>query len=445
MGKKSKSSTKGGAVKYIRDSDVPSLELRIGLKGTRTWVMSGRFGTATNPTRRLVGDADAMSADQARAKVLEWRALNRRGIDPMEEAIQVRLEEERLSRTTFRKAMEDYVAWMPSRPNSRNADADQKLCRREFLDAKRNPWIDKPLNKITLVNAQDLIEAIRDRGAQTEAFNSLSRLKTFFNWTLKGKRSEAYGISDSPIRNLKHSDLLLEKRKRKRKHDSNEIRAYWAASELMADPWKSFFQALLLTGQRNREVREAVWSEFDFKTRMWTIPAARFKSNREQLVPLSVPMMQMLKRIQSQQSPDHGPYVFSTTDGWKQISGISNATDEFRQKVMEIYTETHGKAPEHWVLHDDRRTVRSGLSNIGVPKDVAEAVIGHVQKDLEDTYNTHSFKIQRRQALHLWAEELKYVIDDPERSLDNEENELPDWPSRWNQAKPDAGKPEDFQ
>lgn len=435
-----KTSGKEGKVRFIRDGDVPSLELRIGAKGMRTWVMSARFGSAKNPTRRVVGDAHTMSVDDARAKVLEWRALNRRGIDPAEEAILARLEDERLSRMTFRKAMEDYVAWLPERKRNRRAAAGQKLCRREFLDPERNRWIDKPLHKVTELDVQNLIEAIRDRPAPTEAYNAFSMLRTFFKWILNPRRKDDYGIAHSPVIDLTNEHMELRKNKRKRTHNSDEIRAYWAATEATPDPWGPFFQALLLTGQRNRDVRNAVWSEFDLKRRMWRIPASRFKSNREQPVPLSVPMMQLLERIKALQSTDHGPYVFSTTDGWKPISGISNAMRQFRQKMVEIYAETHDEPLEPWVLHDDRRTVRSGLSNIGVPPEVAEAVIGHMKKDLEETYNTHSFKIQRRHALHLWAEELKYVIDDPERSLDAEENEMPEWPSRWNSTKPEGAR-----
>lgn len=116
----------------------------------------------------------------------------------------------------------------------------------------------------------------------------------------------------------------------------------------------------------------------------------------------------------------------------------SGDLDNFRAKLTEIYlADNPGHAPpEHWTLHDDRRTGRSALSNLGVPFDVAEAVIGHMKEALEETYNLNSFKIQRRHALHLWAEELKIILDDPSHSLESEENEAPEWPSRWNLTKP---------
>lgn len=439
-GKKKKPSARQGGVRFVRDGDVPSLWLRIDVEGRRTWLMEDRFGGARNPTRRTVGDGHTMPVEEARATVLAWKDLNRRRLDPAEVAGRAMLEEERLRRATFGNALEDYIRWLPNRERSRQAANDQKLLRREFLDPARNPWIDKPLREVTGLDVQELIEAIRDRPAPAAAFSAFGRLKTFFRWTLAPKQSEAYRITLSPVTSLTNGTMSLRKQVRSRKHDADEIRAYWAAAEATPHPWGEFFRALILSGQRNRDVREAEWAEFDLPRRMWTIPAWRFKSNRQQLVPLSVPMMQLLEQIGARQSAEHGPYVFSTTDGWKPISGISKAVAQFQKKMGEIYAETHDEPLEPWVLHDDRRTLRSGLSNIGVPPDVAEAVIGHRKKDLEAIYDTHSFKIQRRHALHLWAEEVKFIIDDPDRSLDAEENEIPEWPSRWNKTKPKGAR-----
>lgn len=424
----------GGATQYIRDSDVKDLVLRIGSKGRRTWTMVARFGGSKSPTRRSIGNADNIPVEVARQKVLEWKAMNRQLIDPAEEAVRVALAEEGLNRATFRQAMKDHVSWLPERARNRRAKGDQQLLEREFLDPDRNPWIDKPLCQVTAIEVQDLIEAIRDRPAPTVAYNAFSLLKQFFKWVLAPKTSQAYGISETPLTNLFHSTMYLTKNKRQRTHDADEIRAYWAATDEMGHPWGEYFKALLLTGQRNRDVREATWAEFDVAKRMWTIPAWRYKSERDHYVPLSVPMMQLLERIKARQTANHGPYVFSTNDGWKPIVGIGKATAKFRKKVAEFYLEATGKQLKHWILHDDRRTVRSVMSNIGVPSEVAEAVIGHEKKDLEKIYNTNPFKSQKRRALHLWAEELKFIIDDPSRSLEAEENEVPEWPTRWNDA-----------
>ena len=46
------------------------------------------------------------------------------------------------------------------------------------------------------------------------------------------------------------------------------------------------FEFLVLTAARGAEVRGAVWSEMDQESGVWTIPATRMKTGREQWVPL---------------------------------------------------------------------------------------------------------------------------------------------------------------
>ena len=53
----------------------------------------------------------------------------------------------------------------------------------------------------------------------------------------------------------------------------------------------------ILTLARPGEMRKAVWSEFNLKERMWTIPAKRMKADREHKVPLSDQAMQLLAEL----------------------------------------------------------------------------------------------------------------------------------------------------
>jgi hypothetical protein len=50
----------------------------------------------------------------------------------------------------------------------------------------------------------------------------------------------------------------------------------------------------ILTAARSGEVRFATWSEIDYKTCTWTIPAERMKGGREHRVPLSDAAMAVL-------------------------------------------------------------------------------------------------------------------------------------------------------
>ena len=59
---------------------------------------------------------------------------------------------------------------------------------------------------------------------------------------------------------------------------------------------------------------------------------------------------------------------------------------------------------ENWVPHDLRRTVRTGLSRLGCPSEVAEAILGHARKGIEGTYDLHKYENECKVWLQKWAD-----------------------------------------
>jgi integrase len=53
----------------------------------------------------------------------------------------------------------------------------------------------------------------------------------------------------------------------------------------------------ILTAARSGEVRGATWDEIDLDRAVWTIPASRQKTAKEHRVPLSKPVIKMLKEL----------------------------------------------------------------------------------------------------------------------------------------------------
>jgi integrase len=56
-----------------------------------------------------------------------------------------------------------------------------------------------------------------------------------------------------------------------------------------------------------------------------------------------------------------------------------------------------------FTLHDLRRTFRTGLSRLGVDRDIAELALGHARGDLESVYNLDTCTDQLRAAFETWA------------------------------------------
>ena len=141
----------------------------------------------------------------------------------------------------------------------------------------------------------------------------------------------------------------------------------------------------------------------------WLLPAARNKSKRDVLIPLSGTAQQLLKKI-----PVIGRqgWMF-TTSGMAPISGFSGfkrALDA--QMLAEMRKKSpNAKAPPRWTWHDLRRTARSLMSRAGVDTDHAERALGHVIGGVRGVYDRHGFKEEKRRAFEALAAQIVRIIN----------------------------------
>jgi integrase len=136
--------------------------------------------------------------------------------------------------------------------------------------------------------------------------------------------------------------------------DDDELVAVWKAATATDSPYGALVRFLLLTGARRDEARQMPYSEV--VDGVWTIPASRYKTGNEVVLPLSKAAQSVLAEL-----PVLGPFVFST-DGRKPIGGLSD-----RKAKLDKLSGVTG-----WVIQDLRRTARSLMSRTGVDADIAE-------------------------------------------------------------------------
>jgi integrase len=377
---------------------VPGLYVRVMPSGARTFVLVARYpANPKNPTRRSLGSYGALTLEAAREKARTWLALIERGVDPANEEERQRQAELRKQKNSFAVVAEEFIKRHVSK--TRKAAVVERELRREFIDR----WGDRPITEITQHDVVEVIDEVVDRGAPYQAHNLLGHVRTLFNWAI-GRG--VYGIDRSPCDRLKPKTVIGKKLARQRVLSDDEIRALWAATETMGYPYGPLFRLLLITGQRKSEVAEARWSEFDLDKREWTIPAKRMKAEAAHMVPLSdeaVKILGCLHRF------NRGDCLFSTTFGTKPVNGFSRAK-EILDREMAARLPT---APGPFVIHDIRRTMRTGLSALPVPDIVRELVIAHTQKGLHKVYDLHAYRDEKRHALDLWAARVRDIVEPP--------------------------------
>jgi integrase len=335
--------------------------------------------------------------EQARDKARDWLALIKRGIDPAHEEERERQAALRNQRNSFAAVAEEYIKRHVSK--TRKAAIVERELRREFIDR----WGDRPITDITQHDVVAVIDEAVDRDAPYQAHNLLGHVRTLFNWAI-GRG--VYALERSPCDRLKPKQVIGQKLARQRILNDAEIKALWAASEKVRYPYGPLFRLLLITGQRKSEVAEARWGEFDLDKKLWTIPAARMKADAAHEVPLSDEAMLILEGLHRFNKGDH---LFSTTFGVKAVNGFSKAKDRLDEKMLEHLPS----APASWVIHDIRRTMRTGLSALPIPDLVRELVIAHTKPGLHNVYDRHAYVDEKRQALDLWAGRLRSIIEPP--------------------------------
>ena len=341
-----------------------------------------------------------LTLEEAREKAAEWRRLIRSGIDPRAAERRAAEDADRRRELSFGVVVEDFLKRHVK--GQRRAVQVEREIRKELIPL----WKDKQIDQITRSDVVTLVEAIADR-APYQAHNILGHVRTFFGWALDRGR---YGLETSPCDRLKPGRIIGEKKPRQRVLADDELRAFWKATGRLGYPYGPLIRLLLVTGQRRSEVAEARWPEFDLAAKLWTVPPERFKSDSSHRVPLSGDALAIIESLPrfGGKSPGTGDFLFSTRFGQLPVNGFAKAKARLDAEMLAILREANPEAGlPGFVLHDLRRTVRTRLSSLKVPTEVAEMVIGHGKRGLARVYDQHEFIDEMREALEAWAAKLQ--------------------------------------
>jgi integrase len=375
----------------VMDTEVPGFAVRVSPQGKRTFVLISRF-TTNNPTRRALGTYPDINVREARERAREWRRMIAQGVDPKADRERLQREAQRKQANNFTAVAEDFFAHIKRQGQRRAADVERTV-RRVFVAQ----WRDRPIADIDRFDVQSVIEHTVKRGKHAMAHLLLAYIRRLFNYAISREI-----IDRSPCDRLRPRDVIGERAQRDRVLTDDELAALWRAAHRIGYPFGSFVLTLMLTGQRRSEVAHMAWREVDLRTKEWTIPRERAKSKATMVVPLTddtITLLECLPRFR-------GPYVFSHTFGATPLT-ISSKSKKMLDRAMTVELG-HAVA---FTLHDVRRSLRTGLSRLRVPTEVAEAVIGHRQRGLLQIYNQWDYLPERREALTLWAKHLKSIIE----------------------------------
>src|SRR5262249_10856101 len=249
---------------------------------------------------------------------------------------------------------------------------------------------------ITRADVVALLDAIEDENGASMADHALAYLRAVMNW--HAVRSDDFR---SPIvRGMARTKP--RERARQRKLSDEELRTIWEAS---ADQgvFGTMLRFILLTATRRNEAARMARAELVGAE--WTIPAARHKSKRDFLLPLSEAALAEMQ--------DAAPFVFSTDGGRSPLGGFSKAKRHFDKHVLAKLRSINPKATAlpNWTIHDLRRTARSLMSRAGVDPDHAERALGHLIPGGRGTYDVDEFREEKARAFEALEGQIDRIVN----------------------------------
>jgi len=193
----------------------------------------------------------------------------------------------------------------------------------------------------------------------------------------------------------------LEERRRQHALTDPEVVEVWNAVDGLAPNICALFRLLILTGQRRGEVAGMRWAELDPDTGLWTVSERRMKAGLTHEVPLPPQALGIITALPRMAG---SPFVFPGRFGAKPIVNF----DLSKARLDEIL----GPKVRPWRIHDLRRTMRSGLSRLKIPYEVAERVVAHITgSKVSQTYNVWDYRAEKAEALRAWAAHIERILN----------------------------------
>jgi integrase len=361
----------------VFDSRVPGLAVRISPKGTKTFTLLYRAGRRAR--RMTVGRYPLLSLAEARARA--ERALREvsEGRDP---AAAKQAARNRYDDQLFTAVADEFVEKHAKR-KTRTWRETERILKREFAGS----WKHRQIQDISKQDLNRVLDGIVARNAPIAANGALAAVRKLFNWAI-----ERGYVSTSPCAGTQRPSKAVS---RNRVLSHAELAAVWRAACDTPYPFGPVVQLLILTAQRRAEVVGMRWCELDLKQRLWTLPPARTKANREHAVPLSELAVQIIISVPRL----HDDLVFPARGKDTTASGFSKW-----KQALDKKSKVTG-----WTLHDVRRTAATRMAELGVRPHVIEHVLNHQMPGVAGVYNRFEYLPEMREALTKWNSAINTI------------------------------------
>jgi integrase len=345
----------------------------------KSWVVQYKRAGATR--RMLLGQASVLGAEQARLQARAVLCKVAQGEDPASD----RRDRRDHDQNTMRALVAEYLAVKRSEVRPKTFTEMERYLTGKYF----KPLHGMPVDTIGRRDVARRIVVISRESGNATAREARGALSTFFVWCLRMGLAEQNPVVGA----VKPAEI----KPRERVLKDHELAAIWHACG--DDEYGKIVRLLILTGCRRAEIGDMCWSEIDLDKGAWTLPADRSKNGRAHTLPLMPMVREIIDPIPRMVGRDQ---LFGRRAG-----GFTNWT------LPKPVLDERSKVAD-WVVHDIRRTVSTGMADIGVLPHIIEATLNHYsghRGGVGGVYNRSVYPRDIRAALAMWERYLGLVLD----------------------------------
>ena len=302
------------AARYeLPDARIRGLRLIVQPSGKKSWAVRRRL--SGKPSKFTIGSYPAIGLAEARAAALEALASIARGIAPSRAGKDAGEPAEGIHGELVADVVElfitRYVQVKTRRglaPKASSVQETSRILRREIIPA----WGQRPVAEIGVRDVHQLLDKIAARAPIT-ANQTLAAVRSMFNWAVKRGL-----VSSSPCSGIEAPSATRE---RERVLTDPELARVWQAAGAVGFPYGDIVKLMILTGARRSEIADMPWSELEFETGVWTLPAARSKNHQ----PLKLPLPALAREILAEIPRIAGQELIFSGNGRTPVAAFSRA------------------------------------------------------------------------------------------------------------------------
>jgi integrase len=336
-------------------------------------------------TRRLViGEASAMKAGRAREIAEELRAKIKLGHDP---AMEKRVRIERSSHT-FGALVEKYL-----RTQRAELRAGSYRLKARYLETHAASLHALPVDAIDRLAVAERLNSVATGSGSVTANRVRSAMSAMFVWAMR----EGLVLANPVVNTNKRQE-----QPRERVLTDAELRMVWRA--LDNSEYGIIVRLLILTAQRRNEIAALRWSEIDYGRSVISLPGERTKNGK----PHEIPMSEAVRSLLTARPKNGRDFVFG--EGAGPFSGMSQRKAMLDAKIA-ASNDGYDMAP--WVHHDLRRSVATGMAEIGIAPHIIESILNHTsghKGGVAGIYNRAQYGPEKARALDAWAAHVLAVV-----------------------------------